>query len=138
MAGISSKGIYGLTAMYILHQKNNNQTPIQIREIAEKGNIPQNYLEQLLVLLKKNGLVKSVRGSHGGYMLAKGSNEIYIYEIIDALEGSLCLTTIETDNPVLELFWNDIKDKIREIFKLKLSDLSNYENKIYQSMTYNI
>lgn len=137
MAGISSKGIYGLTAMYILYQKR-EQTPIQIREIAEIGKIPQNYLEQLLVLLKKNGLVKSVRGSHGGYMLAKDASEIVIYDILDSLEGTLCLATLDSENPILNLFWSDMKKQIREMFKMKLSDLATYESQLYKSIVYDI
>ena len=72
---ISSKGVYGLTAMHEL-SKNKKDTPMQIREISANASIPQNYLEQLLSKLRRAELVSSVRGSKGGYRLAKKANEI--------------------------------------------------------------
>ena len=67
MAGISTKGLYGLAAMYELSQESTGN-PMQIKEISSKGNIPHNYLEQILSGLRKAGLVKSIRGAHGGYL----------------------------------------------------------------------
>merc|ERR1712013_519223 len=68
MAIVSTKGVYGLTAILIL-AKEKNKDLLQIKEIAAKGEIPQNYLEQILVTLKKSGLVESIRGANGGYKL---------------------------------------------------------------------
>ena len=99
MAGITSKGMYGLAAMYQLMQSDKNK-PVQIRQIAKSANIPQNYLEQILVLLKRNGLVKSIRGANGGYMLQKNPQEITIYEILNILEDGLCSTSTDTKNEV--------------------------------------
>ena len=70
MAIISTKGIYGLTAIIILAKEKENKL-LSIKQIAEKGDIPQNYLEQILVVLKKNGIITSIRGAGGGYVLAK-------------------------------------------------------------------
>jgi len=137
MAGISSKGMYGLAAMYEL-MRTGSETPVQIREIAERANIPQNYLEQLLVLLRRNGLVKSTRGAHGGYMLAKAPGEITVFEILDALEGGICLSSCKTGNPVLKLFWEESQRKVQELFSISLADLEKYQQQLYQQMIYNI
>ena len=67
---ISTKGVYGLTAMYEL-SKHQEDSPMQIKDISANANIPQNYLEQLLSKLRRAELVKSIRGARGGYILAK-------------------------------------------------------------------
>lgn len=127
MSGISSKGKYGLAAMYQLMQSDKG-VAIQIKEIADKANIPKNYLEQILVILKRDGLVKSVRGASGGYILQKDPKEIMIYDIINALEGGLCNDgVIQSDNDVLNLFWKEKQEKVRDIFNIPLTELKNYE-----------
>jgi len=133
MAGISTKGLYGLAAMYELSQKT-DQNPMQIKEISHNGNIPHNYLEQLLSSLRKAGLVKSMRGAYGGYFLGRRADEITVLEVLEVLEGSLCKMEMKTSNPVLEMFWNDTHAKVQELFKLKLSDLDRY----YQQISFDI
>ncbi len=81
---ISSKGMYGLAAMHELLQHEKDQ-PMQIREISANADIPQNYLEQLLSKLRKADLVKSVRGSKGGYLLASDPKDIYIMDLLNEL-----------------------------------------------------
>jgi len=63
--------------------------PVQIHAIAERQQIPEDYLRQLLVQLRLAGLVKSVRGPHGGYLLAKAATAITMGEVLDVLEGPL-------------------------------------------------
>ena len=122
MSGISSKGMYGLAAMYQLMQCEKD-VAIQIKEIADKANIPKNYLEQILVILKREGLVKSIRGANGGYMLDKNPEQIFIYDIIDALEGGLCNQVAATNsNEILNLFWMEKQAKVREIFNIPLTE----------------
>ena len=133
MAGISTKGIYGLAAMYEL-SKVQNEKPMQIKEIALNGDIPHNYLEQLLSTLRKAGLVRSVRGAYGGYFLAKKSEEIKVYEILESLEGTICKSDSKSPSSVLEMFWSDTHEKVKKIFHLSLSDL----DKEYQQLSYDI
>lgn len=133
MAGISTKGLYGLAAMYELSQKS-DQNPMQIKEISLNGNIPHNYLEQLLSSLRKAGLVKSMRGAYGGYFLGRRAEEISVLEVLEVLEGSLCKMEMKTSSPVLEMFWNDTHSKVQELFSLKLSDLDRY----YQQISFDI
>lgn len=133
MAGISTKGLYGLAAMYELAHAS-TQNPMQIKEIASNGDIPHNYLEQLLSSLRKAGLVKSVRGAYGGYFLGKSPEEITVLEVLEVLEGSICKMEHKTASPVLEMFWHDTHSKVQELFNLKLSDLDRY----YQQLSFDI
>jgi Rrf2 family protein len=85
---LSTKGRYGLRAMLEI-ALNEQQEPMAIRTIAERQDISERYLEQLLLQLKKAGLVKSIRGSQGGYILGRKSQDITVGEIIRVLEGPI-------------------------------------------------
>jgi len=123
MAGISTRGIYGLAAMHVLSHAPNNRS-MQIKEIAAMTQVSHSYLEQLLSALRKGGLVSSIRGANGGYKLAHAAHEITVLEIIEVLEGAFC--KIEGNvgaSVVLECFWADIHEKVKGLFMLKLSEL---------------
>ena len=83
-----SRGDYGLRALVYLAARVEHGKPVQIHAIAERQQIPEDYLRQLLVQLRAAGLVKSVRGPHGGYLLAKTPLEISMGEVIEVLEGA--------------------------------------------------
>lgn len=85
---LSTKGRYGLRAMIDLAQ-HSGDAPVSIISISERQDISERYLEQLVALLKKAGLVRSIRGAGGGYVLAKDMKEISVGDILRALEGSL-------------------------------------------------
>ena len=85
---ISTKGRYGLRALIDLAQYSEIE-PVSISSIATRQGISERYLEQLMTLLKKAGLIKSIRGAAGGYVLAKDLEEISVGDVLRALEGSL-------------------------------------------------
>ena len=85
---ISTRGRYGLLAMVDIASQNNEES-IKLKSIAERQGISENYLEQLIAVLKKAGFVKSVRGSKGGYLLDKRPEDISVGDILRVLEGSL-------------------------------------------------
>ena len=85
---LSTKGRYGLRALIDLAQYSENE-PVSITSISDRQDISERYLEQLMAMLKKSGLVKSVRGAGGGYVLAKKMNEISVGDVLRALEGNL-------------------------------------------------
>lgn len=85
---ISTKGRYGLRALIDLARYSEIE-PVSISSIATRQGISERYLEQLMSLLKKAGLVKSIRGAGGGYVLAKDASEISVGDILRALEGNL-------------------------------------------------
>jgi len=84
---LSLKSEYAILAMVELANHFAIDQPLQIRQISAQQNIPDRYLEQLLATLKRQGLVKSQRGSKGGYILAREPWEISLLEIIQSIEG---------------------------------------------------
>ena len=137
MALLSTKGVYGLAAMYQLFLAKSNQ-PMQIKEISEHAKIPKNYLEQLLILLRQAGLVKSIRGAYGGYVLAKSPHDIRIKDILIALEGNIILTEMEVKNPVLRLFYEQSNRALEAIFEYPLSEFDLLAQQLHAELTYSI
>jgi Rrf2 family cysteine metabolism transcriptional repressor len=135
---LSTKGRYGLKAMVDLaiHSQDRH---IALRHIAERQEISEHYLEQLIAVLRKAGLVKSVRGAQGGYTLALSPSEITVGDVLRALEGSLapvdCVSEDvnsecnEWDCCVTRTVWKKIRDKINEVVdSITLQDLlTDYE-----------
>ncbi|PHV72097.1 Rrf2 family transcriptional regulator [Sporanaerobium hydrogeniformans] len=121
---LSTKGRYGLQAMVDLAVYS-KEKHVSLKSISERLSLSENYLEQLIALLKKNGLVSSVRGAQGGYFLAKPPEEITIGEILRALEGSLAPTdcTCESNTVhcalngkcVTRSVWEKIRDSINKV-----------------------
>ena len=85
---ISSKGEYGLRALFDLAQRY-GEGPIQSHDIHARQGIDENYLNQILILLRKAGLIESVRGPQGGHRLARPPAQISLLEALVALEGPL-------------------------------------------------
>jgi len=85
---LSTKSRYGLRAMLFLSITQRDGV-VMTREIAERQNLPETYLEQLMLALRKAGLLSSVRGAKGGYMLARRPDDITLAQIVVALEGRL-------------------------------------------------
>ncbi|MHB9096483.1 MAG: RrF2 family transcriptional regulator [Syntrophales bacterium] len=87
---LSTKGRYGVRLMIDL-AAHYGDGPILLREIAKREEISEKYLSNLVNPLKATGLVEATRGVHGGYVLAKPPDEISMQEIVEVLEGTLCL-----------------------------------------------
>ena len=115
-----------------------SEVVLQIKEIASKGDIPQNYLEQILVLLKKSAIVESVRGANGGYRLSKDKNEITVYEVLNSLECCFAQTDSKSNNNILAPFWEDSRNKVKGIFSLTIKELEEFLEKDSQNLTYHI
>ena len=123
MAGISLKGVYGLAAMYELAHAPYSR-PMQIRELSAVTGVSHAYLEQILSVLRRAGLLSSIRGASGGYLLARSASEIKVLEIIEALEGSVCPVPDKCGKShVLEAFWQRTHSQARALFSLRLSEL---------------
>ncbi len=86
---VGSKGYYGLLALADLAQNYNRRQPLQVKEIAHRQKIPQEYLGQIMVLLKRANLVHGTRGPGGGYHLARPPESISMKEVLKVLEGPL-------------------------------------------------
>jgi Rrf2 family protein len=85
---LSTKGRYGLRAMVDLAVYSKGDQ-VSLNNIGERQGISTNYLEQVFSALRKSGLVKSIKGAQGGYVLAEDSSEIKVGRILRALEGPL-------------------------------------------------
>ena len=92
--------------------------PIELREIAKREDISLKYLEQVIVPLRTAGLVKSARGSKGGYSLAKHPSEIYLNDLVETLDGPLnlieCLKDPKVCQKVPSCITRDIWQKVSE------------------------
>lgn len=76
-----------LTLLELVGHANRSYTPLTITEIASKHSIPERYLEQIMTILRRGGLVRSYRGSRGGYVLARDAKEITLFEIVAFVDG---------------------------------------------------
>ncbi|MDY0122754.1 Rrf2 family transcriptional regulator [Sulfurimonas sp.] len=125
---ISTKGSYGLAAICEL-SKHYGESVMQIKEIAANANIPQNYLEQLLGKLRRAGIVESIRGAKGGYKLARDPKNIKVLDILIALEDDLKIVDAKIDHPILNLFFEESRESLKDIFDISIMELSSYQNK---------
>jgi len=137
MVGISSKTIYAIAALHELGAADEG-TVLKIKEIASKANVPQNFLEQILLELKKQGLLFSVKGAHGGYKLARSLKDITLKDVVVVLESDIFSDISQNNNPALKLFWDDLKTNVAKTFEIPLSELKNYELKATQTLNFSI
>ncbi len=117
---LTTKGRYAVTAMLdvAIHGL---ETPVSLADISKRQSISLSYLEQLFSRLRQNGLVESVRGPGGGYRLARDGAEIYVSQIIDAVNESIDATNCggEGDCQQGEMclthhLWEDLSQQIHE------------------------
>lgn len=87
---ISTKGRYSVTALYELAM-HYGEGAVSLKSVAQSQGLSENYLEQLMVPLRRAGLVKSIRGAQGGYMLGKEPKNITIGSIITTVEGPIAV-----------------------------------------------
>ena len=93
---ISAKGRYALASMISMAQNYDNGENITVISISDKLGISKIYLEQVFSLLKRGGLVSSVKGAQGGYRLTRAPQQITVFDILGAVELSLFESTEET------------------------------------------
>jgi Rrf2 family cysteine metabolism transcriptional repressor len=120
---LSTKGKYGVRAVYEI-ARHYGKGPISIKEITERQGISLSYLEQILHKLGKAGLIESVRGPAGGYLLARKPSELTIGDIVRVLEGPIALSHClepgesadchQADDCVARMVWAKVGAKIEE------------------------
>ncbi|OIP52685.1 MAG: hypothetical protein AUK31_02885 [Fibrobacteres bacterium CG2_30_45_31] len=94
---ISAKGRYGLAAMVYLVNAQESLKCVTVAKVAEDLGVSKIYLEQVFAMLKKGGLVFSVKGANGGYQLSRSGEKITVYDVVKVIESSL----FETGLPML-------------------------------------
>jgi Rrf2 family protein len=87
---LSTRARYGVRLMVAL-AFNYDKGPVFLKDVAKGENISEKYLSLIIIPLRRTGLVNSIRGAHGGYLLAKDPSQITMKEIIDVLEGDCSL-----------------------------------------------
>lgn len=90
---ISTKGIYALEVVTDLAMHTGDGHPASIRSVAERRQLSEKYLERIVSLLRKGGIVRSERGAQGGYVLTKAPEELTVLEVLEAAEG--CLAPVD-------------------------------------------
>jgi Rrf2 family protein len=125
----------------------NNTGPLQIKVIAERQKISNKYLEQLVAILKTAGLVRSIRGPHGGYVLSSPPEEIKLSVVFRTLEGPVLTTECVEDASVCpnsadcatRKLWMQMDEAILGVLENKtLLDLVEMAQKSKQTMSYQI
>lgn len=142
---LSTKGRYGLRAMLDMAMDEGNE-PIATRTIAERQGISERYLEQIMIPLKQNGLIKSVRGSQGGYILGRNPKDISVGDVVRVLEGPIapveCVSEVNPDECqradycVTRIIWSRVRDAITEVLdSYSLADLVKESEKLGKAET---
>lgn len=130
---MSTKARYGLRALVDL-ARNSQTGPVSISSIAERQKISENYLEQLIAKLRKADIVKSVRGSQGGYVLSREPEKITVGEVLRTLEGDLSpvecplineeIDCNDEDGCVTKYVWKKVSDSINDtVDKITIGEL---------------
>lgn len=132
---LSTRGRYGLRAMVdlALHY---GQGPVALKSIADRQNVSDHYLEQLMGSLRKAGLVTSVRGAQGGYELVRRPAEVTVGDVVRALEGPIAPVECVSESAdtastcgmintcVTRLVWAKLRNSISEVLdSITLEDL---------------
>ena len=139
---LSTKGRYGLRALIDLALYSEHEA-VSISSIAERENISERYLEQLVGMLKKAGIVTSKRGAGGGYSLARPASEISVGDILRALEGSIDMVDCpglageqgcdSADACVTKYVWKRINDSINKTVEdIKLEQLVENSRRVQE------
>ncbi len=129
----TTKTEYGMRALTALAKKK-AKGPMSLAQIAKSEHISQSYLERLFAKLKDDGLVKSAKGVNGGYYLAKKPEKISVFDIVEALEGTLAVFYCVSDDEkrlacaspkcLARKVWNELqKNIIATLRKFTLADL---------------
>ncbi len=138
---LSTRTRYGIRAI-IEVAINHGKGPLQIRVIAQRQDISVKYLEQLMTILRSAGFVRSIRGSKGGYILARQPSLIKLSDVFDSLEGNL--TTVEcvedknycdkTADCIARQVWSQVQQAVKNVLQsITLQDLvdrTKAENKL--------
>ena len=143
---ISTKGKYGIKAIIDL-AINSTEEAVTLKSISERQNISEGYLEKIFSLLRKNNLIKGIKGAQGGYILEKDSAHITAGEILRSLEGDLSVVELNDDylnnrmeKSIKTNLWDRINESIeRVVDSITLEDLVEaYKKSDNQNIMYYI
>jgi len=137
---ISTKGKYGIKAIIDL-AINSTEEAVTLKSISERQNISEGYLEQIFSLLRKNNLIKGIKGAQGGYVLEKDSAHITVGEIlISVVELNDDYLNNRMEKSIKTNLWDRINESIeRVVDSITLEDLVEaYKKSDNQNIMYYI
>lgn len=122
---VSTRSRYALRALLCMALHDQDDQPVSIRFIAEKEKITPDYLVQLFQQLKKSGIIRSIRGPKGGYLLTRPPDQIYVYDIFDAFQEDLLQDFCQInyyscemkDGCIAKPFWVEVRNLIKDYTK---------------------
>lgn len=114
---ISARCEYACRAAVELGLRHGAQTNMTSQDIAERRSIPEKYLVHILLQLKRAGIVRSVRGAQGGYLLARPPEEVRLLDIVEAIDGPTLdpLPVDDPDSDALKRAWEEVAERIRAV-----------------------
>lgn len=134
---LSTKGKYGVKALFELAM-HEGAGPVSLKSIADRQGLSEHYLEQLAAPLRKAGLIVSVRGAQGGYVLSRPARQITVADVIRVLEGPIGFSdcTVENETPpdcasecVVRGVWEKVTQQIVSVLEgITLQDLVDQAN----------
>ena len=142
---VSLRSTYGILAAVDLAMQAGS-APIQAKSIARRQRIPARFLEQVLHAMKKAGLVASVRGAQGGYVLSKKPSELSIAEVLEALDGPiLAVAGLNGQNPLrhsaksdalLGKIWDRVYEAERHVLEaITVEELADQQRQLEEQRT---
>lgn len=142
---LTSKSEYGLLAVIDL-AISRSEGPVSARVIAKRRSVPLNFLEQILHSLRKEGIIDSIRGSKGGFVLARDAETLTVLDVVEAVDGKLSATVCDVSSDGDEggicamshccaaaSVWRNVTDVLRaELQKTRIIDLARDQKKLDQ------
>jgi Rrf2 family protein len=129
---LSQKARYALRALFVLGSQK-DERPVMIADIAEQANVPRKFLEQILLELKKRGVVHSQRGKFGGYTLGRDPENIAFAEVIRIIDGPLALSPCASRTAYRRC--DDCEDEVTCAIRKVLLSVRNATAKILEDRT---
>jgi Rrf2 family transcriptional regulator, cysteine metabolism repressor len=136
---VPTKARYGLRAMLDLATHDGGDQPVLVKDIAARQGLSERYLTQIFISLRHAGLVRSVRGSKGGFLLARDAARINMLEIVEACIGDLSMVDCIGDPAACDkvggcatyVVWKELSEGMRATLAARtLSDLVAVQNKM--------
>ncbi len=141
---LTTKGRYAITAMLDLATNHHKRVPVTLDVISQRQSISLSYLEQLFARLRKNGLVKSIRGPGGGYLLNLKAQDINLTQIIEAVDENIDLRRCKgikekkclgVKRCISHQLWCEVSEQLRGFLSQKtlqqvINDFNNSERDV--------
>ena len=125
---VSSRADYALSCILRVADKHDGHEPVTVREVAEKEKLEPDYVEQMFVAMKKAGILKSLRGKSGGYVLARTPDKVTAKDVVKAIDKSVLELVCSRkkgrknkcahfNNCEIKAFWEELGEGMKSILK---------------------